>query len=634
MRLKRYLVAAFALVVALCGLGIDPALAAYDMPYYIELDLTNQLVTIYNTKDDSIARQFLCSTGKNNATPTGVWYLPQKTLDDERREWFYMRSYSTWVKYATRIEGAYFFHSIPFTGKSNRAMNPNAAADYGVPASHGCIRLRVEDAQFIAQNCLMGTRLRIFKSEQKNEDLRALLYVSTYSQDSGITYQEFLGISKDALGVGSSGSEVSELQLRLHDLGYFADRIDGEYQTSTIAAVKNLQKDLGLAQTGITTAQLKEVIFSADAPVSADQVTLREGSSGPVVKQLQSALQRLGIYGGDIDSVYDVDVIAAVKELQLVCGYSPDGVATPEIQHLAYYEVSRLEKELGGEFELEKITEEINMAKVIFEKSKVIMRAQPNLSSAELTLLGYGDQVVVLAVQGEWAQIYANGKTGFMYTRFLTPFVKENYVYKYTANGQTLTIGSTLEEMKAGTGTNELAAFRSYYASAQYLEYLDEPVEYVTVNTGSDRVKLNLRSTASSDGEILAELENGTSLRVLAREGDWTRVGVDENIGYLMNQYLTFWEGTVADMEDTSTDSNDSYTAEMNIRAVVMPDRQSGLVRIYKSPDTNSKVLGSVGADRQVRVLQVDEDSGWAYVRYGDVQGFMQDKNLTFRLNG
>lgn len=635
MRLKRYLVAALTLIVAFCGLGIDPALAAYNMPYYIDLDLTNQLVTVYNTKDDTIARQFLCSTGKNNGTPTGTWYLPRKTLDDERREWFYMKSYSTWVKYATRIEGAYFFHSIPFNSKSNRAMSAKAASDYGVPASHGCIRLRVEDAQFIAQNCLQGTRLRIFKSNQKNEDLRALLYVSTYSQDSGITYQEFMGISKDALGVGSTGSEVSELQLRLHDLGYYGDSINGEYRTSTVTAVKKLQKDLGLAQTGITTPALKEIIFSADAPVSADEVTIKDGSSGPVVRQFQMALQKLGIYDGDIDSVYDVDVIDAVKELQRLCGYSADGVATPEIQHLAYYEVNRLEKELGGEYMLEKISEEINMAKVSFQKSKVILRSQPNLRSAELTHLSYGDEVVVLAVKGDWAQLSVGSYVGFMYTRFLSPFVKENYVYKYTgSNGQTVTIGSTYEEMKSGSASNEQATFRNYYASAQYLEYLDESVEYVTVNTGSNRVKLNLRSTASSDGEILAELENGTNLRVLAKEDEWTRVGYDETIGYLMNQYLTFWEGTAADMEDTSTESNDSYTAEMNIRAVVISDKQNGLVKIYQKPDTSSKVLRSVGSDRQVRVLQVDEDTGWAYISYEDTKGFMQDKNLTFRLNG
>ena len=634
MRYKRFLVAALTLVVAFCGLGITPAFADYNMPYYIELDLTNQLVTVYNTKDNTIAHQMLCSSGKNNATPTGTWYLPPKTLDTERSEWYLMKSYNCWVKFATKISGPYFFHSIPFTGKNNNAMNANAAREFGIPASHGCIRLRVEDARYIAQNCLAGTRLRIYKSNQKNEELRSLLYISSYSQESGMSYQEFMGISKDALGVGSKGDDVAELQLRIHDLGYYDDSIDGYYGTSTVTAVKNLQKDLGLAQSGITSAELKELIFSSDAPVSMGQITLKEGSSGPVVKQFQAALSQLGIYDGDIDSVYDLEVIEAVKELQLLCGYNTDGIATPEIQQLAYYEVNRLQQELGEDYELERITEEITMAKMNFKKSKIYVRSKPNTRSSEVARLDYGDEVIVLAVKDDWAQVFTGGATGYMYKKYLTPYVEENYVYKYTANGKSVTIGNTVEQMQSGTGTSEQVAFRQYYASAQYMDYLNDPVEYATVNTNSDRVKLNLRSTPSSDGEILAELSNGTNLRVLSKEDEWTRVGYDSHIGYLMNQYLTFWEGTAADLEETGDDTGEEEYEDLNIKAVVIAERRNGLVRIYQRADTNSKVVGSVGNDRQVKVIAIDEDTGWVYVSSGNTKGFMQDKYLAFRLNG
>ena len=56
MKLRRCLamLLAFALL-----LGAVPALAEYSMPYYIYVDLTNQIVTIYNTSDHSIARQML-----------------------------------------------------------------------------------------------------------------------------------------------------------------------------------------------------------------------------------------------------------------------------------------------------------------------------------------------------------------------------------------------------------------------------------------------------------------------------------------------------------------------------------------------------------------------------------------------
>ena len=83
MKFKRSL--AVLLILALL-LGALPALAEYSMPYYIEVDLTNQIVTIYNTRDNTISRQMLCSAGVDNKTPTGTWYMPSKERSDERTE--------------------------------------------------------------------------------------------------------------------------------------------------------------------------------------------------------------------------------------------------------------------------------------------------------------------------------------------------------------------------------------------------------------------------------------------------------------------------------------------------------------------------------------------------------------------
>ena len=638
MRFKKFLILAFTMVVAWCGLGISSAVAdAYNMPYYIDVDITNQIVTVYNAKDDSIARQMLCSTGMNDRTPTGTWYMPAKERGDERTEWYHMKNAGAWVKYPTKIYYAYFFHSLTYSKADDSCMNQDAIDNYGVPASHGCIRLRIDDAKFIADNCLRGTRVRIFKSGTKNEPLRELLYVSTYRDDEGITYQEFLGISKDALSAGSSGSEVEDLQLRLRDLGYYDGKIDGSYATDTIIAVKELQKDLGLAQSGITSVELKEIIFSDDAPVSKGQITIQEGSSGPVVKQFQEELQRLGVYDGDIDSVYDAEVVDAVKELQRLCGYDQDGIATPEIQYLAYYEINRMEAELGADFVAERVVEEINMATMIFKKSKINVRSQPNTKSSTVGQLKYGAQVLLTATKGEWAQIVVNGKTGYLNTKYLEPFTKENYVMKYSSasSNDSITLGRTLEETLSGEGTDEREAFRKNYRSVQLGEDQDATVEFVTVNTGSNDVKLNLRIDSSSDSEVLGQVPNGTNLRVLAKEDEWTRVGYDGEIGWLMNAYLTFWEGKPSDVEDTADEDvpTDEFDEKTAVKAVIMPQRKDGTIPLYRSANTNSKVITTLGYKREVWVLSVDEDTGWASVYFGGKRGYMQDKYLSHRIS-
>ncbi len=633
MRLKKLFSAVLMLVVVWCGMGLTPAYAAYNMPYYVDVDLTNQMITVYHTKDGSIARQMLCSSGLYGRTPTGTWYMPTKERDDERTEWYYMPNQYTWVKYATKIYYAYFFHSFLFNKKDDSTINQQSVDDFGVPASHGCIRLRVEDAKYIAENCLAGTRVRIFNSGQKNEELRSLLYISSFREDDGITYQEFLGISKDALSSGASGPDVEELQMRLHDLGYYGEAVDGRYATDTIAAVKNLQQDLGIAQTGITTTELKEVIFSDEAPISTGNITLKEGVSGPVVKKLQEALKQLGFYAGELDSVYDADVVAAVKELQRVCGYDQDGVATPEIQHLTYYELGRMEEALGEDFTAEQVTEEINYAKMIFKKSKIVVRSKPNTESSAVTKLSYGDSVLVLATQNDWAQVIVKNRKGYMRTKYLEISPRENYLYQYSGNGQTITLGTTLEQMMSGTASSEKAEFKKNYAASKALAYLDDPVEYATVNTGDDAKKLNMRSEASAEADVLAMIPNGTKLRVLAKTEEWTRVGYDDQIGFLMNQYLNFSEGTASEVEDSSGALNQEEEEEKIYRAVVQPNKKGGTVYIFEKANSDSKVIGSLGGGREVWVDKFDEAAGWAHIKFGDKIGYMQVKNLAFRLD-
>jgi len=52
------------------------------------------------------------------------------------------------------------------------------------------------------------------------------------------------------LTYSASGGDVIELQQRLTDLGFYKDKIDGKFLTSTVTAVKQYQKSQGIKQTG------------------------------------------------------------------------------------------------------------------------------------------------------------------------------------------------------------------------------------------------------------------------------------------------------------------------------------------------------------------------------------------------
>lgn len=630
MRAKRCLTVVLTLVLAWCVLGQGSAQPAYDMPYYIELDLTNQIVTVYNSSDNSIARQMLCTAGENALTPTGNFYLPA-TKGDERQEWYHMRYYNCWVHYATRVYMGIYFHSLTYGAKGENYLSDTSVEQYGNPGSHGCVRLHTEDVKFIAENCMPGTLVHIYYSDSKNEALRAKLYEQSYSDQSGISYREFQDIPEDAFALGSKGDEVGELQLRLRDLGYYGGELDGNYSSETIKAVKLLQRDLGLTQTGIVTVQLREVIFSDAAPVST-AITLTTGMSGPVVLNFQQTLSKLGIYEGELDGIYDAEVVDAVRELQRLCSCDVDGIASPEVQQLAGYELMRIKSELGDDFGCERVKEDVNIGTVNLKDINAVVRSKASTESDQLTQLRPGESAIVLATNGEWAQLLCKEGTGYMYTDFLTPSVEQNTVMSYTANGKTVTLGNTLEQMANGSARDERESFLAYVEQAGSKDYTGQTVEYATVNTGSASVALNLRAQASDASEVLGQIPNGTRLRVLGSEEGFTCVGYDDQIGYLMDDYLSFTEGFASDTMDTShaLDPNYSSKAQQSVPAVVMTKRGNTNLKVYKEASTDSQVVGYVGWSTKVMVLEDDEQSGWALVENNKLKGYMPDRYLTY----
>ena len=186
MNLKRVFSALLVLCLLLTAV---PALAS---TYYIDVDITNQIVTVYDSSsrnEKNIVRQMICSTGTGSRTPTGTFTLPQKTVSAERTEWYYFAEYGCYAKWATRIKGKILFHSVLYS-KSKKGPTSSSTKALGSKASHGCIRLRVSDAKWIAKHCPAGTKCRIYSSGSKNSSLRKKLLKKTFSR-SNQSYSSF-----------------------------------------------------------------------------------------------------------------------------------------------------------------------------------------------------------------------------------------------------------------------------------------------------------------------------------------------------------------------------------------------------------------------------------------------------------
>ena len=133
-----------------------------EFPYYIKINRKQNCITIYTSDENGEYtvpyKAMICSTGLYNATPRGTFHLSTKYLWRE----LYGKVYG---QYATRITGGVLFHSVPYYKKSKSALCTGKYNKLGQQASMGCVRLTVEDAKWIADNCPSGTTVEIYDDD-------------------------------------------------------------------------------------------------------------------------------------------------------------------------------------------------------------------------------------------------------------------------------------------------------------------------------------------------------------------------------------------------------------------------------------------------------------------------------------
>ncbi len=140
------------------------------------------------------------------------------------------------------------------------------------------------------------------------------------------------------LQAGSSGTDVTRLQNRLKELGYYSGAISGSYSADTQAAVLAFQQRNGEWPDGVAGEGTQRMLYSSAAlpngvtlptatPQAAAIRTLKSGMSGDDVLQLQTRLNELYYYNGKLNGNYNADTQLAVKVFQQRNGLNADGVA-------------------------------------------------------------------------------------------------------------------------------------------------------------------------------------------------------------------------------------------------------------------------------------------------------------------
>lgn len=110
-------------------------------------------------------KAMVCSCGNvESATPEGTfqtsdYYLWRRMVDD------------TFGRYAVRFNGKILFHSVPYIEETPDSLEWEEYNKLGENASLGCVRLSVEDAKWIYDNCKPGTTVVVYSDTENVGEL-------------------------------------------------------------------------------------------------------------------------------------------------------------------------------------------------------------------------------------------------------------------------------------------------------------------------------------------------------------------------------------------------------------------------------------------------------------------------------
>ena len=131
-------------------------------PYVLKISTADQRVYAYgldsNNEYTVLVRTMKCSTGRDSTpTPTGTF---QNSTGPGAR-WHYFTKFKCWAQYAYYIQGDIMFHSVLYNEKDG-PVTQSSVNNLGRKASHGCVRLSVEDAKWIYNNCPVNTKIIVY----------------------------------------------------------------------------------------------------------------------------------------------------------------------------------------------------------------------------------------------------------------------------------------------------------------------------------------------------------------------------------------------------------------------------------------------------------------------------------------
>lgn len=126
---------------------------------------------------------------------------------------------------------------------------------------------------------------------------------------------------------------------------------------------------------------------------------------------------------------------------------------------------------------------------------------------------------------------------------------------------------------------------------------------------------LRLRATASDKGKVIDAYPRGTTVTILRKGGEWTKVRVRGKVGYMKTNMLAYGRGSGSGSGSGSGGSGSTKYVMMGTR-----------LNLREEPDSSSDIIASFRGGTKVTVIR--SGKYWSYVQVSGLLGYMANEYL------
>lgn len=395
--------------------------------YTIEIDLVNQIITVYEGPiGGPIVLQSLCTTGnEENQTGAGTF-----KLGDLKERFGYFVAFGQYAQYWTQVVRGIYIHSVMYNSTELSSMSRTAYRNLGKAVSHGCVRVLPHVAQWIFYNCPPGTTCKIDRKKEADPELVKQLKaeIPSYSkyvqpEDTkadpavipaiarydNVPLRTGFSASRDTtVATLSRGQKMTLLQIG-------SDWCKAELEDGTLGYVKTqyifFYPDAPVETQVTYTATQKTYVYESMSTSAKKLVTIPKGGEAEVVSNPKKGWW-YGSYNG-VEGYLRTKYVE--KETSLVYPKLEDAFGVQE-------DTSTNDGvSIGGSQSSGTVTGSgVSSGTRVKEGTQARMRATGSTSAPVVALINGGTPVTILSVsETGWYYCKANGYTGYMHNSCL-----------------------------------------------------------------------------------------------------------------------------------------------------------------------------------------------------------------------